>query len=196
MKAAEWKKIVKPLLPSDDEWAFRGQLCYRRPFRCVLTGVMAEGSGFSTGVYVWQFTMPLFEPSEVITLSWSHRVGGGSNLIDSDDRDAVVAAVRTALDEIEDEAAALQRMAECATTMNLRVEEVAGYARIYLDDIQGAQLRLDAAQQEVDGPQWLLDVTTRMRQVDRLLADRGSDAAKEQLDEWVAWTSGQLGLKP
>ena len=156
---------------------------------------MGEGSGFSKGIYVWQFAMPLFEPSEVITLSWSHRVGGGANLIDSDDSEALTAAIVTALGHVDGEDAALLRMAEQPKSQNLRVEEVASYARIYLDDIQGALARLSISKQHLGGPQWLLDVAARMRHVAAVLADRGRDAAIDQLDQWSGQTATRLGIR-
>ena len=49
MKAAEWKRLVRPLLPPDEEWGFKGSLCYRRPFNGILFGVLDEASGHGGG---------------------------------------------------------------------------------------------------------------------------------------------------
>ena len=69
MRVAEWKRTVRPLLAADEDWEFRGPMCYRLPVRRVLLGILGEGSGFDQGVYIWRVTMPLFVPSDNVTLS-------------------------------------------------------------------------------------------------------------------------------
>lgn len=62
MRATEWKKRVRPLLPADQEWRFSGTLCYRSPVHRIVLGVLAESSSYSTGVCVWRVTTPLYIP--------------------------------------------------------------------------------------------------------------------------------------
>ena len=76
MRATEWKRIVRPLIPAGEQWQFRGPLCYRSPVNLFLFGVLAESSAFDSGTYIWRVVMPLFVPSEDLDLSWSERIGG------------------------------------------------------------------------------------------------------------------------
>ena len=62
MRTAEWKRLVRPLLPVEERWEFRGSLCYRAPVGRFMFGVLAEGSAFDTGVYIWRVSMPLLVP--------------------------------------------------------------------------------------------------------------------------------------
>src|SRR5512138_2561429 len=85
MKATEWKRLVRPLLPLEETWDFRGRLCYRMPVGRFLFGVLGEGSGFDTGVYIWRVSVPLFVPSNVMRLTSSDRIGGGATKYSRDD---------------------------------------------------------------------------------------------------------------
>lgn len=93
---SEWKRVVRPLLPSDEAWRFRGGLAYRLPVERFLLGVLAEGSAFDRGVYLWRVSMPLFVPAEHVVLSYSQRVGGGAAKYGSDATGARDAAIRSA----------------------------------------------------------------------------------------------------
>ena len=86
MKEAAWKRTVRAVVADPESWHFRGRLAYRPLPRdsWVLTGALAEGSAFDSGVYVWRVVLPLLRPDDVLTLNWSHRVAGGSKVPASD----------------------------------------------------------------------------------------------------------------
>jgi len=197
MKAAEWKRAVRPLLPADQPWEVRGTLCYRPPVRRVLLGVMGEGSGFDKGVYIWRVTMPLFVPSENVVLSWSERIGGGSRKYYSYDEDAVAAAVSSAVEALGTEEDALGEIVvrDDPASPNRRLHEVVGYARLLLGDSIGARESLARAAAGVPKAPWGQEIIERARQVGRLLDEEGGDRAVGQLEQWCDQTAGALGLR-
>jgi hypothetical protein len=89
VKAAEWKRFATPLL--GPEWSFSKALAYRRPVGWVVRGLYAESTR-SGGFYLWEVHVPLYWPSNVLALSWSRRLGGGSQRWDRDE--AASAAIR------------------------------------------------------------------------------------------------------
>ena len=78
MRASDWKRVVRPLLP-DDAWAFHGRAVHRTPVRHVAIGLLAEGSGQSTGVYVWRLRLP--GPSQQINWRMLEEVAGSRVLL-------------------------------------------------------------------------------------------------------------------
>lgn len=126
MRATDWKRVVRPLLP-DDAWAFHGRAVHRTPVRHVAIGLLAEGSGWSTGVHLWRLRLPLFVPGEDWTLDWSERLGGGSHTYSADDEDELHRAISHALSHTADEHEALAGIAEPSRQVNWRMlEEVVG----------------------------------------------------------------------
>lgn len=194
MKTVEWKKVVRPLLPPGQSWAFRGRLCYRQPVDWVLTGVLGEGSGFHTGVYVWQVSMPLFVPSDVVTLSFSSRVGGRSRFYGMDEPAAMQQAVSEAL------AAALkpeplQAIASRLVTKNASLFEARAYARILLGDPEAASADLRiAAASRVTAP-WVQEIVDRANLMAGLLESGSPADAVHQLGRWRDDTCAALGIK-
>lgn len=156
MKAAEWKRAVRPSLPADAEWDFRGALCYRFPVQRALLGVLGEGSGFDKGVYVWRVTMPLFVPSDNVVLSWSERIGGGTRKYDKFDEEALAAAIAIAVEGLGNEDDALGQMVarDNPTSPNRRLHEVVAYARLLLGDLISAQESLARAETGIAKAPW------------------------------------------
>jgi hypothetical protein len=198
MKTAEWKRVARSLLPADEPWEFRGSLCYRLPVHRVLFGVLGEGSGFDTGVYVWRVLMPLFVPAESVVLSWSERIGGGARKYDKLNEDTLVAAITTAVKELpgDDEEALGQLVAQGSQAgPNRRLHEVAAYAQLLLGDLTAAQEALALAETGVARTPWEQEIIKRTRLIGRFLGEGGRDRAVEQLDSWCKQTVGTLGLR-
>lgn len=82
MEEAVWKRTVRAVVADPQSWHFSGRLAYRPLTKdsWVLTGALAEGSAFDSGVYVWRVVLPLLRPEDVLTLNWSQRVAGGSKV--------------------------------------------------------------------------------------------------------------------
>jgi len=197
MKAAEWKKVVKPLMPADEDWQFRGSLCYRPPLHWFLFGVLGEGSGFDKGVYIWHVTMPLFIPTDVIDLSWSERIGGRARKYDNLDEEAPVTAIIAVFDALGTEEDAVEQTAARGVreSRNRRVQEVVAYARILTGDLAGAREALTLAEAGITETPWGQEIVDRVELVRRLLDQKGHPAVVDQLDRWCGHTVGALGLR-
>jgi len=193
VKAAEWKRVVRPLLPVGQSWAFRGQLCYLQPVEWVLTGVLGEGSGFHTGVYLWQVSMPMFVPSDVVSLSFSSRVGGGARIYDTDEPAALHQAISAGL-AATTAAEPLRVIACTSVTKNARLFEERAYARILIGDLDSASADLAAAAaSEVTVP-WVQDIVDRANLIRELLESDGEVGVTRQLASWRDYTCAALGI--
>ena len=197
MKVAEWKRAVCPALPPDEAWEFRGALCYRVPVRQVVQGVLAEGSGFDKGVYIWQVKMPLFVPSDVIDLSWSERIGDGARKYGNLDREALKEAIESAVGGLgSEESTLVELVARCYNEgPNRRVHEVIGYASLLLGNLPAATETLFRAQSGVAEAPWEQDIIERACLIGRILDEEGRDRAIDQLDRWSDQTVNALGLR-
>ncbi len=197
MKAAEWKGVVRSILPTNEHWAFRGSLCYRLPVQRVLLGVLGEGSGFDKGVYVWRVLMPLFVPSEHIVLTSSERIGGGSRKYDNFDVEALTAAISKAIEELGSEEDALIEVVsrDDPSSPNRRLHEVVGYARLLLGDLVAAQQSLRRAAAGVPGASWEQQIIDRAHLIARFVDDHELDKVVVQLDRWCDESAGALGLQ-
>jgi hypothetical protein len=195
MKATDWKKAIRPVLPPEQAWGFRGTLCYRQPVEWVVTGVFGEGSAYTEDMYVYRFVLPLFRPSEHITLTWSERVGRGQ-VYGPSDLEAFQSVVRSGLASLGSEQEELARIASAADTPNHRIIEDRGYALILLGDKQRAlsSLRTVAAGGPVrQRPQQKM--INRAQYMCQLLHHDGLAAATEQLARWRDETCAALGLQ-
>lgn len=197
MKAAEWKRVVRSLLPDDGSWELRGSLCYRAPVRRVLLGVLGEGSGFDKGVYIWRVVMPLFVPSSNVVLSWSERIGGGARKYYGFDEDALATAIAAAMEGMGSEDDALVEIVgrDDPASHNRRLHEVVGYARLLQGDTTGAQEPLARAAAGVGRAPWEQEIIDRARLVSSLLEEGEPGEAVRQLDRWRDQTAGALGLR-
>jgi hypothetical protein len=197
MKVAEWKRVARPLLPADEAWEFRGSMCYRLPTRRVVSGVLAEGSGFDKGVYIWRVTMPLFVPSQNVVLSWSDRIGGGARKYYRHDDDALAAAITAAVEGLGTEEDALGKMVSrgAGATRNRFAVETVAYAQLLLGDLASAHEALDRAGAGVAGTPVEQEIIVRARLIGRVLDEERPDRAISQLDRWCDQTAGALGLR-
>lgn len=195
MKAAEWKRLVRPIIPDGEHWRFRGSLCYRHPVRRFLFGVLGEGSGFDKGVYVWRVSMPLFVPAEVVILSYSYRIGGGSAKYNSADIDEFLSAVASGFRNIPTEEGELRRLIGLATdTSNVRLYETAAYSQVLLGGQTGALAKIEAATRVPVSRDWEREVVNRLGQFARILTEEGQEAAVVELDAQSKRTATALGV--
>jgi hypothetical protein len=158
---------------------------------------MAEGSGFDQGVYIWRVAMPLFVPSDVVTLSWSERIGGGARKFHKNDEDALNAAISSAIGDLGVEEDALGEFVSRGTSINgnRRVDEVVGYTHLLLGDVSSAQESLARAEVGTAAIAWEQEIIDRVRNIIRILNESGPDRAVAQLDRWCEQTVGALGLR-
>jgi hypothetical protein len=193
VRATDWKRVVRPLLP-DDGWAFRGRAVYRTPVQHVVTGLLAEGSGWSTGVYLWRLRLPLFVPGEDWTLDWSERLGGGAHTFSTDDEDELHGAISRALAHTGDERDALLGIAEPDQKINWRMlEEVVG-SRVLLGQRAEAAEALEEALAEPQARSWDAGMVERLEELRALLEDGDLDGARHVLDVRAKATAAALGI--
>jgi hypothetical protein len=196
VKTTDWKRNVRPLIPVGESWEFRGRLCYRVPVDRILLGILAEGSAFDRGIYIWQVTMPLFVPKSTVVLSWSERVGGPSRSFEPDDPEAMASAIRLAFDSSGDEVEAMDRILARGGDVvgNSRVDETLAYCHVLLGDLAAARRHLALASAGTAKLPWAVEVQARARQFAQLL-DHDEGGAVAQLDRWCAQTAAALGLQ-
>jgi len=196
MTIAEWKQIIRPLLPAGQPWEFRGRLCYRLPVHRVVQGVLGEGSSFDRAIYIWRVSMPLFVPSKTMTLTWSKRMGVARKYYLNDPQ-ALSAAIGAAFSSIGTEDDALIGIAAQAVqaTANRKANEVAAYGQLLLGELSTAAEALARASTGIAGSPWEHEVIQRVQLISGLLDQQGRDSAIDQLDQWCEQTAGALGLR-
>jgi hypothetical protein len=195
VKATEWKRVVRPLVPAGERWEFSGSLCYRAPVGRFLLGVLGEGSGFDRGVYVWRVSMPLFVPSDAVVLSYSERVGGGSKKYDPANLEGLLRAISSGFRDLPSEDGELRRLVRLATgSPNVRLLEAAAYGQVLLGNQVAA---LDVINQVVDATtryDWEQEVVDRVARFGGTLGKRGLEAATRELDAQVKRTGAAIGV--
>ena len=198
MKTADWKRVVRPLIPTDGDWAFHGSFCYRLPVHRLMLGVLAEGSAFDRGAFIRRVVMPLFPPTKHVNLSWSTRIGGGAHKYYLHDESEMQAAIKTAFSGFSTEHDEFARLVADydPDSRNSRQHEVVGYAWIVLGDRERARRCLARACRpvEADAPDWVHGIKERARLVASLLDNEGPERALGQVDQWCGESAGALGL--
>jgi hypothetical protein len=177
VRATDWKRVVMPLLP-DDAWAFHGRAVHRTPVQHVVIGLLAEGSGWSTGVYLWRLRLPLFVPGEDWTLDWSE----------------LRRAISQALRQTGDEHDALLGIAEPSRQVNWRMlEEVVG-SRVLLGQAAEATEAIEEALAEPQARSWDAGMVERLEELRALVDDGDLDSARDVLDMRAKETAAALGI--
>jgi hypothetical protein len=193
--SAQWKRAVRSLAPDSATWAFSsGKVCYRVPVGWVLLGVHAEGSGWNRDqVYVSTLAMPLFVPSEHLTLSQSVRVHPAKTY-GLDDRAEFDGAITQAFQAIPTEADALADWSR----PGVGDAEVRAYSCILTGSRSLAESALDAALTfgyDEDSPYgWVRQAGSRLETVRSELRDGGVASATEVLARWRDQTIAALGI--
>jgi hypothetical protein len=198
VKGAEWKRLVRPLIPEGETWVLNNSKdMYRVPFNRVVFGVVGESSSFDQGTYVWRWTQPLFIPIDFVVLSYSTRIGGGANKISVENTQELQDTVREAMVPSGTEEQVLARFAEMAdiSERNLLKLEVSAYSELILGDVDAARAKLEPVAVAVATSSWSHEFIDRANLMLGLLADSGRDAAVAQLDRWVDETVTNLKLR-
>jgi hypothetical protein len=191
VRESEWKRLITPLLPEDQDWHVQGRgLAYRAPVGRFLFGVLAEGSAAKGRRHIWRLTMPLFEPSDVLDLSYSERI----STVSVEHQSAFAEAVGSAIKTLPSTEAEMARLAELTPGPNIRLGETAAYANTYLGKIDRAVAILEAAGATADDHEWVGEIRERLQRFQRLLRDLGQAGAVEHLDAQAADTAKALNL--
>jgi hypothetical protein len=195
VRESEWRRLVTPLLPENQGWQVQGRrLAYRAPVGRFLIGVLAEGSIAKGHRYIWRLSMPLFEPSDTVDLSYSERIGGGSSTVSVDDEPAFARAVAAAIDLSASEEAEMARLADLSPGPNIRLSETAAYANTYVGDNGRALAILQAARATTADCEWVGEIKERLKRFERLLREDGRAGAVEHLDAQAVQTAQTLNL--
>lgn len=157
-------------------------------------GVLAEGSVAKGQRYIWRLSMPLFEPSDSVDLSYSERIGGGSSTVSVEDEPALARAVAAAIESSASEEAEMARLADLSPGPNIRLSETAAYANTYVGHIGRAFAILEAARATTDDREWVGQIKERLQRFERLLREDGRAGAMEHLDAQAVHTAQTLNL--
>lgn len=198
MKSAEWKRLVRPLIPVEETWVLNNsKIMYRVPFGRVVFGVVGDSSAFDQGTYVSRWMQPLFVPVDFVVLSYSTRIGGGSNKIPVENTHELQDAVREAMVPIGTEEQLLARFAAMAdiNERNHLTLEASAYSELILGNVDNTVAKLEPLVHAVPTSSWSHLYINRANLVMSLLANSGRDAAVAQLDLWVDETVTSLKLR-
>ena len=146
---------------------------------------------------MYRLMMPLVVPSDVVNLSWSERMGGGSRKFRVDERDALEQAIGAAFTGLSTDDTALRQVLARGMPLgaNSRVNEMVGYTQVLLGDLEAAQKSLACARGGPTVQAWEQAIVDRAQLIADLLRSQGRDGAIAQLDKWRDATAGALGLR-
>jgi hypothetical protein len=135
VKAADWKRILEPVLPEGGEWAFRRHLCYRAPVDRILEGVIAGSSSFDSSASLSRVMMPLFIPRDYIVGAYSTAIADRRGFFEEEAAE-IQAAVAPVLRSRETEEQALRRIVARAEGIpeDWLLAEPAGYSLVLLGE--------------------------------------------------------------
>ncbi len=192
MRASEWKRSVRPLLPGDQRWAFRQKLCYRLPIDWMVFGVLGEDSGYSTGVYIWAVRTPLFIPADGEDLSWSERVAPATTY--EPDSPDFATAVHRAVQLSQPPADQLQPILDRRDPVNMRLVEARAYALLIQGGIGEASGELERVARHRGRTAWEDELVARAADMLRLIRERGQGPSLKRVRHWRDQTIAALGL--
>ena len=169
------------------EWCRRGDLSYLHPVDWVLHGVLAERSGTAGAVYVWHVAMPLTRPADVLDLSWSDRVGSGTQTYEIGS-----SAAETAFQMAADLARDLHRKAATVVDPpggadNVLMQEARAYGLLVGGDPSSAGEVLQRVLRYTPSYDWERDMIERASRVQVLLA-----TPNRAVDVVRAWRDGSV----
>jgi hypothetical protein len=189
---AEWRRFASQVL--GENWGFSKLLAYWQPVSWVLYGILAERSS-SGGFYLWDVRMPLYVQSSVIDLSWSERVGGGTQTWDTD------AAGAQAIAEAQRSVAAAVQAADSVLLAppggadNVRMQEARAYGLVLEGRTDAAVEVLGRVCRYGANYPWERDIVARATEVrDLLLAHRSADVL-DRISGWRAGTAHTIGVR-
>jgi hypothetical protein len=190
MKAAEWKRFAAPLVGRD--WSFSKGLAYHSPVGWVLRGLYAESTR-SGGFYLWDVHLPLYWPSEVLALSWSHRLGGGSYRWDRDD--ATAAVIIAEARRISSEDGSFVALKSVSGEDNVLKREARAYGLVVESKPEEAVTLLNEVCQYDATYPWEHSMVDRAIDVRGQLLAGDLDGVKELVRRWRGDTASALGIE-
>lgn len=195
MKQAEWKRAVRPLLPDGERWEFRGSLAYRAPTGRFLSGVLGEGSAYDRGAYVWRVSMPMFVPTDVMFLTYSQRIGGGSQRYYHQAPAEFAAAVASAIKNPPSEAEEMARIIRGAKwSPNSHLHEAAARCQVLQGRPKDALLTISwVAKLPPATGEWQERLHARIAELGRIIEEEGQEAAFRHVEAQVDITAEALG---
>jgi hypothetical protein len=173
----------------------QGTLAYLRPLSWVVHGITGETSGFSPGeFYLWIVRMPLYTPTDHLTLDWSERVPNGATTLDPNGP-TTADVVRSAIDRVEREFADY-RLDPKADGKNVRLQEDWAYALLLEGRPRDASKLLRRVTDADTTYAWVQELVDRASGMRDLIETGRVDEAKARLAEWRLTSLDALGLDP
>lgn len=208
MKAKEFAKIEKKLLPRLPGFTISGKLIFISPVGDVLRGIYFENSSGTNDFYVRALFLPLFVPQDEINFVHGHRLRRGKHeLWHADDPNLIENLSETIQDSaipflegISTLAGVLERVkcdveSDWPRVVSHHLEELA-YLLIKNGDYSRAAEALADLKQRLatSTTPWVVEQRNRAQLIEAKLSQSPA-AALAQLEVWKAETIGKLGLE-
>lgn len=192
MRSAEWKRFAGPLL--GPEWDFSKRLAYRKPVGWVVRGLLEEPSDWG-GFYLWDVRMPLYVPSNVLVLSWSDRVGGGTCRweVGPDAADAITRTAKSIAAAMDADDTVL--LAPQGGVDNFRMQEARAYGLVLEGAVKSAIEVLGRVCRVDPRYQWQHEVLARASEIRTALIDGKVSEVLQRIGEWRTSTAAAIGVK-
>jgi len=186
MKTAEWRRLVRPLLPLDRSWGEARHAFYELPVRWLAVGIIGETSRWNTSMRVHRLASPLVPAFPALVLDLGPPASPTSlNFYDPPELESAVAEL---LDDVPTEAEAMEYIATSVPAQDEKAETV-GYMRYLIGDRSGAEKALVAAQDPGLSRDWELQRVERVGGMLELLRFGDDDRFIYQLDRWAEETA-------
>ncbi len=195
MRAAEWKRLTKPVLT--DGWRFSKSLAYRVPVGWVLHGLLAEDSPANQpDFYLWIVQMPLVVPTDVVDLSWSERFGDSARVFDPS-TPATQDTIAQAANLVAERALTGEVVVDPpGGAENVRMQEARAYGLLLMGNPGGAIEVLGRVLRYEPRYPWEEELVRRAREMRSLVSDGRVEQALHQLEAWRSDSLTALGVDP
>jgi nucleotide-binding universal stress UspA family protein len=193
MRAADWKRLTKPVL--DDGWRLSKALAYRIPVGWILHGLLAEDSPANyPAFYLWLVRMPLVVPTDIVDLSWSERFGDSSRVYEPDaaaTREALAQAARL----LSEQGAADEFVVDPPGGVdNVRMQEARAYGLLLMGNAGGGIEVLGRVLRYEPRYPWEQELVQRAEEMRSLVEKGRADEAVRRLEAWRLESLTALGI--
>lgn len=198
MRAADWKRLAKPLLDqTTTDWGFAKSLAYVAPVDWVAHGLLAEASNNRPGeFYIWAVQMPLIVPLEgVVDLSWSDRLGGASLTYSANSPELADLLTDAASKLIAQERKGGPLIVSDGGAENVRMQEARAYGLALSGDYASAAEVLRRVRRYEAKYQWEHEFHARAEAVASLIESEQFDETARQFGVWRRENCEALGLR-
>lgn len=185
MKSADWRKLVRPLLPQDREWAESGFAVYAMPCQWVALGVAGQTSRWDSKMRVHRLVMPLVPTTPAWVLPFGH---SRSPFLSEGD---LSSEIENQLRDLPAESDAIAEIGAIVPEDSAMAERV-GYLRFIAGDIDGARAALDQSSDPDRSLDSDLRRVARVTEFVALLDSRDLAGAHQLLDTWADETAALL----